>query len=446
MRLCVIGTGYVGLVAGVCFAESGHGVVCVDIDRHKIAELQAGRVPIYEPSLAELMQRNMAEGRLLFSADLAEAVKDSLVCFIAVGTPPDSDGSADVHMVAEVARGIARAMPGYRIIVLKSTVPVGTADAVQRTVAALTEHPFDIISNPEFLKEGAAVADFMKPDRVLLGGADERALSVVRDLYAPFVRTDNPIMVMDNRSAEMTKYAANAFLATRISFINEIARLCEKIGADVADVRRGLGSDRRIGHAFLFPGVGYGGSCFPKDVQAIIRTAESHDIDFPLLRAVEAVNIRQKRLLVKKVQQTFGTDLSGRKLAIWGLAFKPRTDDMRQAPSVVIVEALLAAGASLAVHDPKALDRARQLFGSRVSYYRGNYEVLDGVDALLIVTEWNEFRQPDFARMRSLMKTPVIFDGRNLYELRRMDLEGFRYYSVGRRAVGLPSSDTASTA
>ena len=446
MRLCVIGTGYVGLVAGVCFAESGNEVVCVDIDRHKTAELNAGRVPIYEPGLAELMQRNTADGRLRFSTDLTEAVKDSLVCFITVGTPPDGDGSADVHMVVEVARGIASAMPGYRIVVLKSTVPVGTADAVRRTMAALTEHPFDAISNPEFLKEGAAIEDFMRPDRVVLGGADERALSVLRELYAPFVRTDNPIVVMDNRSAEMTKYAANAFLATRISFINEIARLCENIGADAADVRRGIGSDRRIGQAFLFPGVGYGGSCFPKDVQAVIRTAESHDMDFSLLRAVEAVNARQKRLLVEKVKQTFGTDLSGRKLAIWGLAFKPRTDDMREAPSVVIVEALLAAGASLAVHDPEALDRARQLFGTRVSYHLGNYEALDGVDALLIVTEWNEFRRPDFARMRSVMKTPVIFDGRNLYDPRLVDQEGFRYYSVGRRAVGPLSSGTVSVA
>ena len=446
MRLCIIGTGYVGLVAGTCFAESGNEVVCVDIDWHKIAELNAGRVPIYEPGLAELMRRNAADGRLRFSTDLVEAVKNSLVCFIAVGTPPDSDGSADVQMVVEAAQGIASAMPGYRIVVLKSTVPVGTAHEVRQTMAAVTEHPFDIISNPEFLKEGAAVEDFMKPDRVVLGGADERALSVLQELYAPFVRTDNPIVVMDNRSAEMTKYAANAFLAIRISFINEIAQLCEKIGADVADVRRGIGSDRRIGHAFLFPGVGYGGSCFPKDVQAIIQTAESHDVDFSLLRAVEAVNARQKRLLVEKVQQTFGADLSGRKLAIWGLAFKPRTDDMREAPSVVIIEALLAAGASLAVHDPEALDRARQLFGSRVSYHRSNYEALDGADALLIVTEWNEFRRPDFARMRSVMKTPVIFDGRNLYEPRRMDQEGFHYYSVGRRAVGHTSPDAASAA
>ncbi len=446
MRLCVIGTGYVGLVAGICFAESGNEVVCVDIDRHKIAELNAGRVPIYEPGLAELMQRNTANGRLRFSSDLEGAVKDSLVCFIAVGTPPDSDGSADVQMVIEAARGIASVMPGYRIVVLKSTVPVGTAHEVRHMMAAVTEHPFDIISNPEFLKEGAAVEDFMKPDRVVLGGTNERALSILQELYTPFVRTDNPILVMDNRSAEMTKYAANAFLATRISFINEIAQLCEKVGADVADVRHGIGTDRRIGHAFLFPGVGYGGSCFPKDVRAVIRTAESHDVDFSLLRAVEAVNARQKRLLIEKVQQTFGADLSGRKLTIWGLAFKPRTDDMREAPSVVIIEALLASGASLAVHDPEALDQARQLFGSRVSYHWGNYEALEGADALLIVTEWNEFRRPDFARMRSVMKTPIIFDGRNLYEPRIMDQEGFRYYSVGRRAVGHISPDTASAA
>jgi UDPglucose 6-dehydrogenase len=437
MKLCVIGTGYVGLVAGTCFAESGNDVICVDIDERKIADLRNGKVPIYEPGLEELIRRNTENGRLRFTSDLLLAVKEGMVCFIAVGTPSDSDGSADVRMVLQVAADIARAMPGYRVIVLKSTVPVGTADKVHATMAAHTTHPFDVVSNPEFLKEGAAVEDFMKPDRVVIGGNSERALSLLKELYAPFVRTENPILVMDNRSAEMTKYAANAFLATRISFINEVANLCEKIGADVAEVRRGIGFDRRIGHYFLFPGVGYGGSCFPKDVRAVIRTAEENDIDFSLLKAVEAVNEQQKRLLVEKVYAHFGTDLRDRKFAIWGLAFKPRTDDMREAPSLVIVEALLNAGAAVAVHDPEAMGRAREIFGERVAYHRGNYDALAEADALLIVTEWNEFRRPDFSRMRTLMKTAVIFDGRNLYEPAVMRQEGFTYYPIGRPAVVL---------
>ncbi len=435
MKLCVIGTGYVGLVAGTCFAESGNEVVCVDIDERKIADLRSGKVPIYEPGLEELIRRNTADRRLLFTTDLAAAVKEGMVCFIAVGTPSDIDGSADVRMVLQAAAEIARAMPGYRILVLKSTVPVGTADQVRETMAANTTHPFDVISNPEFLKEGAAVEDFMKPDRVVIGGNSERALSLIKELYAPFVRTENPILVMDNRSAEMTKYAANAFLATRISFINQVANLCEKVGADVAEVRRGIGFDRRIGHYFLFPGVGYGGSCFPKDVRAVIRTAEEGGMDFSLLREVEAVNERQKRLLVEKVHARFGANLDGRKFAVWGLAFKPRTDDMREAPALVIVEALLKAGAEIAVHDPEALGRAQELFGERISYHRVNYDALSGADALLIVTEWNEFRRPDFSRMRTTMKTPIIFDGRNLYEPAVMQQEGFLYYPIGRTSV-----------
>jgi UDPglucose 6-dehydrogenase len=435
MKLCVIGTGYVGLVAGTCFAESGNDVICVDIDHRKITELRQGKVPIYEPGLEELIRRNTADGRLQFTTDLTVAVKQSMVCFIAVGTPADTDGSADVRMVLQAATDVARAMPGYRVIVIKSTVPVGTADRVWETMAAHTDHPFDVISNPEFLKEGAAVEDFLKPDRVVIGGSSERALSLLKELYAPFVRTENPILVMDNRSAEMTKYAANAFLATRISFINEVANLCEKVGADVAEVRRGIGFDRRIGHYFLFPGVGYGGSCFPKDVRAVIRTAEENGGDFSLLKVVEAINERQKRLLVEKVHARFGADLRGRKFAIWGLSFKPRTDDMREAPSLVIVEALLAAGAEVAVHDPEALTRAREFFGERISYHRVNYDALVGADALLIVTEWNEFRRPDFDRMRALMKSPIIFDGRNLYEPAVMQQEGFSYYPIGRAPV-----------
>ncbi|MBI3250120.1 MAG: UDP-glucose/GDP-mannose dehydrogenase family protein [Deltaproteobacteria bacterium] len=435
MNLCVVGTGYVGLVAGTCFAESGNDVVCVDIDERKVASLQSGKVPIYEPGLEELIRRNTENGRLRFTSDLTTAVKDSLVCFIAVGTPSDIDGSADVRMVLQATADVARAMPGYRVVVLKSTVPVGTADRVRETMSTYTSHPFDVVSNPEFLKEGAAVDDFMKPDRVVIGGNSDRALSLIKELYAPFVRTENPILTMDNRSAEVTKYAANAFLATRISFINQVANLCEKVGADVADVRRGIGFDRRIGHYFLFPGVGYGGSCFPKDVRAIIRTAEECGAEFSLLESVEAVNEKQKHLLVEKVRASFGDDLHGRKFAVWGLAFKPRTDDMREAPSVVTIEALLAAGAEIAAHDPEALEQAGKVFGDRISYHRVNYDTLEDADALLIVTEWNEFRRPDFKRMCRLMKTPIIFDGRNLYEPAEMRQEGFTYYPIGRPAV-----------
>lgn len=435
MRLCMIGTGYVGLVAGTCFAESGNDVICMDVDAQKIAALQQGVVPIYEPGLQELIQRNLSEGRLSFTTDLAAAVKVSLLCFIAVGTPGDADGAADLSMVLGVAEDIARVMPGYRVVVIKSTVPVGTADRIQETMQALTPHPFDVISNPEFLKEGAAVEDFLKPDRVVLGGSSERALSLLKELYAPFVRTENPILVMDNRSAEMTKYAANAFLATRISFINEVALLCERMGADVAEVRRGIGFDRRIGHSFLFPGVGYGGSCFPKDVRAMVRTAVEQGLEFGLLQAVDEINERQKRVLVEKVKAHFGKDLRGRRFAVWGLAFKPRTDDMREAPSVVVIESLLEAGAEVAVHDPEALGRAREIFGHRVTYHQMNYDALQGADALLVVTEWNEFRRPDFARMRGLMKQAVIFDGRNLYEPEVMRKEGFTYYAIGRTPV-----------
>ncbi len=444
MKLCVVGTGYVGLVAGTCFAESGNDVMCVDIDQKKVVDLQNGKIPIYEPGLEELIRRNTANGRLRFTSDLEAAVKEGLVCFIAVGTPSDIDGSADVRMVLQATEDVAHAMPGYRVVVLKSTVPVGTADRVRERMNAHTSHPFDVVSNPEFLKEGAAVEDFMKPDRVVIGGNSERALSLIKELYAPFVRTENPILVMDNRSAEMTKYAANAFLATRLSFINQIANLCEQVNADVADVRRGIGFDRRIGHYFLFPGVGYGGSCFPKDVRAIIRTAEEHGAEFSLLKSVEAVNERQKRLLAAKVRRHFGADLHGKKFAVWGLAFKPRTDDMREAPAVVIIEELLAAGATIAAHDPEALLQAQKIFGDRISYHRMNYDTLQDADALLIVTEWNEFRRPDFKRMRELMKSPIIFDGRNLYEPAGMQHEGFTYYPIGRPAVVQPSSGRAA--
>ncbi len=435
MKLCVVGTGYVGLVAGTCFAESGNDVVCVDNVAGKIEALRQGAVPIYEPGLEELIRRNVAEARLTFSTDLADAVGRSTICFIAVGTPSTNNGAADLSAVMEVAREIGRTMNGYRVIVTKSTVPVGTSEQIRQAVAAVTQHPFDVVSNPEFMKEGAAIEDFMKPDRVVIGASSTRAVDLMRELYEPFVRTGNPILIMDNASAEMTKYAANALLATRISFMNEMANLCERVGADVDQVRRGIGYDRRIGHHFLFPGVGYGGSCFPKDVKAVIHTARQNGMEFPLLNAVEDVNEVQKARLVVKVVDELGADLHGKRIAVWGLAFKPRTDDMREAPSISVVEGLLARGATVAVHDPEALNEARKAFGERVSYHRVNYEALQEADALLIVTEWNEFRRPDFPRMKQLMRRPLIFDGRNLYDPEVMREHGFTYLPIGRGAV-----------
>jgi UDPglucose 6-dehydrogenase len=435
MKVCVVGTGYVGLVAGTCLAESGNDVTCVDNVVAKVESLRAGKVPIYEPGLEELIRRNVAEGRLAFGTDLADAVKKSLVCFIAVGTPEKPDGSADLSAVLAVSRGIAQAMDGYRVVVTKSTVPVGTHVKIRREMEPIAKHPFDVVSNPEFMKEGAAIDDFMKPDRVVIGAAAPEAFRLMRELYEPFCRTGAPILEMDNPSAEMTKYAANALLATRISFMNEIANLCERVGADVEFVRRGAGHDKRIGHHFLFPGVGYGGSCFPKDVQAVIHTAHEHGMKFPLLNAVEEVNDAQKRRLVEKVVAEFGEELRGRRFAVWGLAFKPKTDDMREAPSLTVIAGLLDRGAQVAVHDPEALGQARQVFGERVTYHRVNYDALDGADALLIVTEWNEFRRPDFLRMKSALKTPIIFDGRNLYEPEVMRQQGFTYFPIGRTPV-----------
>jgi UDPglucose 6-dehydrogenase len=435
MKLCVVGTGYVGLVAGTCFAEGGNDVVCVDNVVAKVEALRAGRVPIYEPGLEELIRRNVAEGRLTFTTDLAAAVRESLVCFVAVGTPSSDDGAADLSAVWSVGRAIAQAMDGYRVVVTKSTVPVGTHRRLAEVIGGATRHPFDVVSNPEFMKEGAAIDDFMKPDRVVIGTQSQKAADVMRELYEPFCRTGAPILVMDNASAEMTKYAANALLATKISFMNEVANLCERVGADVDLVRRGIGSDRRIGHHFLFPGVGYGGSCFPKDVKAVIHTAQENGMAFPLLSAVEVVNEQQKQRLVQKVCATFGDNLSGRRFAVWGLAFKPRTDDMREAPSLTVVRGLLGRGAQVAVHDPEAMDEARRHFGESVSYHRLNYEALEGADALCIVTEWNEFRRPDFARMKGLLKAPVIFDGRNLYEPEVMREHGFTYFPIGRAPV-----------
>lgn len=442
MKICVIGTGYVGLVVGTCFAESGNNVVCVDIDEAKIEGLKNGIIPIYEPGLKELILKNAEEGRLSFTTDLASAVKSSLLQFIAVGTPPGEDGSADLNHVLGVAREIGRHMESFKIVVDKSTVPVGTADKVRAAIrqeldARKVDIEFDVVSNPEFLKEGAAIDDFTRPDRVVIGVDDVRTAEIMKELYAPFMRKSNRIIVMDVRSAEMTKYAANAMLAVKISFMNQMANLCDLMGADVAAVREGIGSDSRIGYDFLFPGVGYGGSCFPKDVKALVRTAAESDYEFVLLKAVEEVNELQKQILSRKIISYFGGDgktrpLEGRRIAIWGLSFKPRTDDMREAPSIVIINTLLEAGAQVSAHDPVAVKEAKRVFGDRISYGSNEYEILKDADALAIVTEWNEYRNPDFERIASLLKQPVIFDGRNLYEPRRMKYLGFDYFAIGR--------------
>ncbi len=431
MRIAVIGSGYVGLVAGTCFAESGNLVTCVDVDESKIRSLAEGRVPIYEPGLEELIRRNAHEERLFFTTDGPRAVRESEVVFITVGTPPGPDGAADLSYVFAAAEMIGRHMDGYRVIVDKSTVPVGTADRVREVVARHTRHEFDVVSNPEFLKEGAAIDDFMKPDRVVIGATSRRAADIMKDLYDPFVRTGKPIMVMDVRSSELTKYAANAMLAARISFMNEIANLCERLGANVDDVRRGIGSDSRIGFPFLFPGVGYGGSCFPKDVQALIRTAEAAGCDLRILRAVEEVNQRQKHVLVDKVVRLFGESLRGRTFAVWGLAFKPNTDDMREAPSLAVIPELVARGARVRATDPEAIGEARRHLPASVEYCEKNLDTLDGADALLIITEWNEYRRPDYRLMKERMRSPVILDGRNIYNPARMAELGFSYYGIG---------------
>jgi UDPglucose 6-dehydrogenase len=428
-----VGTGYVGLVSGTCFAESVNEVICVDIDAARIEQLRAGQVPIYEPGLEELVRRNIKEGRLSFSTELRPAIGASMVSFIAVGTPMSKTGAADLSGVMRAAEEIAKAVAGYHIIAIKSTVPVGTNDRVREIVGRVAGHRVDVCSVPEFLKEGSAIEDFMRPDRVVIGSNSEQATAILRELHAAFLRTDNPVIVMDPRSAELTKYASNAMLAMRISFINEMANLCEAVGAEISDVRRGMGSDRRIGSQFLFPGAGYGGSCFPKDVQALIHSAAEHALDFALLRATDEVNVQQKRIIARRVKQHFGDDLHGRTFAVWGLAFKPRTDDMREAPSLTVIEELLAAGARVRAHDPEALGSARRIFGDRITYHENNYDALVGADALVILTDWNEFRHPNFQRIRTTLKSPVIFDGRNLYDPALMKALEFRYYSIGRR-------------
>ena len=442
MKIAVIGTGYVGLVTGTCLAESGNKVICMDIDDGKIGMLNAGKTPIYEPGLEELIDHNTSHGRLSFTTDMKTAVRHGDIIFIAVGTPPGEDGSADLKYVLGVARDIGKYMNGYKVVVNKSTVPVGTGDKVRVAVASRTKHKFDVVSNPEFLKEGAAIEDFMKPDRVVIGTENPKAMELMNELYAPFVRTGKPILIMDIRSAEMTKYASNAMLATKISFINEMANICNSLGADIDSVRKGMGYDKRIGFEFLFPGVGYGGSCFPKDVKALVQTAQEHQVDARVLKAVEEVNESQKKIIYQKIVSHFkatsgarsrGTKpLAGRTIAVWGLSFKPRTDDMREAPSVVIINSLLRAGARVTAHDPVAMHEAYKTFKDRIVLAEDGYEALKGADALAVVTEWNEFRSPDFRRMKKFMKTPVIFDGRNIFNREELRKMGFTYYGMGR--------------
>jgi len=433
-RIGVIGTGYVGLVLGAGLAESGHRVRCGDVDERKIATLQAGRVPFYEPGLDDLVARNASKGRLTFTGDIGAVIRDSEVLFIAVGTPSNEDGSADLEHVLECARLIAAQMDGYRLVVVKSTVPVGTCDRVAQVLRERTSHPFDVASNPEFLKEGDAVADMMRPDRIVIGTDSERAREILAEIYAPFVRTDNPILFMSIRSSEMTKYAANAMLATRISFMNEIARLCEAVGADVEQVRRGIGTDPRIGRKFLFSGVGYGGSCFPKDVKALIATGLASGVEMRILRAVEAVNEDQKRLLVERVVERFGPDLAGRTFAVWGLAFKPNTDDMREAPSIVVIRSLCERGARVCAYDPVATDNARAVFRDLrgLAFAADAYEAAQDADALLLLTEWGEFRQPDAVRLASVMRGRLILDGRNILPSQALREAGFTVIGVGR--------------
>ena len=437
MKVSVFGSGYVGLVAGACFAESGNEVIGIDIDGEKVDKLNKGVIPIYEPGLEEMIRRNVAQRRLSFSTDAKRAVRHSLFDFIAVGTPPGEDGGADLQYVLAVAKTIAKYMDDYKIIVDKSTVPVGTGEQVKTAILDIlasrgADIEFDVVSNPEFLREGVAIRDFMEPDRVVIGSDTPRATALMRELYAPFMKSGDCLLSMDIKSAEMTKYAANSMLATKISFINEIANLCEKVGANIDRVRDGIGYDSRIGYSFLFPGIGYGGSCFPKDVQALIRTGSQFGYEMNLLQSVERVNCGQKRTLLRMVAGRFGTDLRNRRFGIWGLAFKPQTDDMREAPSQEIVDGLLAAGASIVAHDPAAIEEARRIWGKAVAYRKNNYEVLEAVDALLILTEWNDFLRPDFERVKRLMKSPIIFDGRNVYNPEKMKALEFEYYSIGR--------------
>ena len=434
MKIAVVGTGYVGLVTGTCFAETGNTVTCVDINEQKVASLKAGKITIYEPGLENLFDRNIKQDRLSFTTSLKEGIDGAQVIFLALPTPPGTDGSADLRFVLGVAKELGSLLKQYTVIVDKSTVPVGTAERVTKQIESTATVEFDVVSNPEFLREGVAVEDFMKPDRVIIGTTSDRARKIMENLYAPFVRQGNPIIFMDERSAELAKYAANAFLATKITFMNEIANLCERVGADVDAVRRGLGTDNRIGKRFLFPGIGYGGSCFPKDVQALAMTSEENNYDFKILKSVMAVNDAQKIKLIPRIKKHFG-DLNGKTIAFWGLSFKPQTDDIREAPSIYNIEELLKAGAKIRAHDPEAMDNVKKVLGERISYHKTPYEAATGADAIFIATEWPEFRAPDFARLSTLMKSKVIFDGRNLYDLQGMNDTGFTYISIGRKSI-----------
>lgn len=435
MKISVVGTGYVGLVTGTCLAETGNQVFCVDIDERKVSMLQSGRITIYEPGLEKLFERNLKEERLQFTTSLEEGIRDAEIVFLALPTPPGEDGSADLKYVLGVAEHIGKLLTDYKVIIDKSTVPVGTAEKVHAAIASNYKGEFDVVSNPEFLREGVAVDDFMKPDRIVIGTTSERAQKLLTDLYAPYVRQGNPILFMDERSAELTKYAANSFLATKISFMNEIAQMCERLGADVDQVRKGIGSDERIGKRFLFPGIGYGGSCFPKDVKALVYSAHEVDYDFQILDAVMEVNERQKQHLVQKIKDYYSGTLSGKHFALWGLAFKPNTDDIREAPALEIIQALVEAGATITAFDPEAMKNVQGVVGDKIQYADSQYECLEGADALIIATEWNEFRTPDFDKIAASLKELVVFDGRNLFDVASMQEKGFYYESIGRPTV-----------
>jgi len=435
MKLAIVGSGYVGLVTGACFADSGNDVICVDNDSKKIEMLKSNKIPIFEPGLRDIVERNVREGRLIFTESLEEGVNNSLVVFIAVGTPSDVDGSADLSAVLSVAKEVGTLMDSYKIVVVKSTVPVGTCEKVKNVIREETKHDFDVVSNPEFLKEGAAIDDFVRPDRVVVGTDNIRTAEIMKELYSPFVRTGNPIIIMDQKSSELTKYASNGLLATKISFMNEMARLCDTVGANVDMVRTGMGSDSRIGHKFLFPGAGFGGSCFPKDVRAMVSTGKEHGLDMKVLDSVNIVNDEQKRILYNKINKHFKNDLKGKKIAIWGLSFKPKTDDIREAPALVLIEDLLKAGANVTAYDPEAADNTKKVFSDKIEYATNNYNALKGCDALVVVTEWSMFRRPDFEKMKGLMKSRVIFDGRNIYTPQIMKEKGWCYFSMGRPVV-----------
>jgi UDPglucose 6-dehydrogenase len=437
MKIAVIGTGYVGLVSGTCFAETGNQVFCVDIDEKKVNNLQNGQITIYEPGLEKLFERNLKEGRLNFTTSIEDVIDDVQIIFLALPTPPGEDGSADLSYILGVADQLGKIMKGYKVIVDKSTVPVGTAERVHAAIAANYDGDFDVVSNPEFLREGVAVDDFMKPDRVVVGCSSERAKNAMDELYAPFVRQGNPVIFMDEKSAELTKYAANSFLATKITFMNEIARVCELVGADVDKVRKGIGTDNRIGNRFLFPGIGYGGSCFPKDVKALIKSAADAEYEFKILNAVEEINEEQKTYLIPKIRNYFKGELTGLKFAIWGLAFKPNTDDIREAPGLYIIDELIKAGAQVTAFDPEAMQNVKDLIGEKIQYSETMYGALEGADALIIVTEWAEFRNPNFERIEEKLKNKVIFDGRNVFSVDKMAEKGFHYFSIGRQTISI---------